>query len=68
MIWTTRLKRHGGLQNLMAKRLRQMSSLQALISPLKEPDPMIQLAFDFLQDNPLRVLGADAERYFGWRN
>lgn len=62
--WTCRLKRHGGLFNLLAKRNDQIERLERLAKT--SVDPMIQACFDFLGGHPLRVLGAQVQRHFGW--
>jgi hypothetical protein len=62
--WTGRMKRHGGLYNLLAKRNDQIERLERLA--MTSVDPMIKACFDFLRGHPLRVLGAQVQAHFGW--
>ena len=64
MPWSTRLKRHGGMAFIQAKRARQM----LLLSKEKDQDnEIVRGCVVFLSENPNRVLGKDVEAHFGWK-
>lgn len=63
MNWTTRLKRHGGLLAIGAKRRRQLVTLRG-ISEFGRRGDDAKNATAWLQGNALRVLGLGEERYF----
>lgn len=54
MRWTSRIKRHGGLQNLMQKRLSQLARL-ARVLQISRDDTLRGIA-GWLGHHPLRLL------------
>jgi phosphoserine phosphatase len=61
MWWSVRLRRHGGLKALMAKRTAQAQRIARLSRVSR--DEMLPAAMAFLQGHPMRVLGAQVEAY-----
>jgi hypothetical protein len=67
MRWTLRLKRHGGLRALEAKRVAQFARLARLsMVPhkgrlAKEAQENIKACFDWLNVHPLRVMSLNDE-------
>ena len=63
--WTCRAKRHGGMANVIAKRVEQFRLLAiAMAGPHKE---IAEGCIRWLEHNPVRLLGPDAQDFFGWR-
>lgn len=64
--WTRRLKRHGGLRNIEARRILECK----LIADRKPRDAreaeMLKGVLDWLLENPVRTLPQATKDYFGW--
>jgi hypothetical protein len=66
--WTNRLKRYGGLQGLEGTRLRHFQLLAEVPASKRSAadKELAKGAFEWLRENPLRVLPKLTLAFFGW--